>query len=136
MDIGLKAGGLAKGLMAGTISKQIKGMAGGFIAGTNAADALPKLKKLWDNGIAFSVDLLGEACVSGEEADEYKLKYLDLVENLPGTVSGWKPNERLEADHLGVVPRTNVSVKLSALASRFDPTDPESASGARGSVGV
>jgi RHH-type proline utilization regulon transcriptional repressor/proline dehydrogenase/delta 1-pyrroline-5-carboxylate dehydrogenase len=92
MDLGIKAGGIAKGLMAKTISsKQIKGMAQKFIAGTDAASALPRLKQLWDHDIAFSVDLLGEACVSEAEADEYLEKYLDLVNNLPETVADWKP---------------------------------------------
>ena len=87
MDLGLRAGGVAKGLMAGTISKQITAMARKFIAGTDAASALPGLEKLWDDGIAFSVDLLGEACVSDDEADAYRDKYLDLVKNLPETVA-------------------------------------------------
>lgn len=117
MDLGLKAGGVAKGMMAKTISSQIKNMAGNFIAGTDASDALPMLSKLWKNGIAFSVDLLGEACVSNAEADMYQAKYLDLVENLVGEASTWKENERLERDHLGVVPRVNVSVKATSLLS-------------------
>ena len=127
MDLGLRAGGLAKGLMAGTISKQIKAMAGNFIAGTDAADALPRLRSLWKDGIAFSVDLLGEACVSDDEADAYMRKYLDLVENLVGEASGWPGNDKLERDHLGSIPRVNVSVKLSSLSPRCDPIDPERA---------
>jgi RHH-type proline utilization regulon transcriptional repressor/proline dehydrogenase/delta 1-pyrroline-5-carboxylate dehydrogenase len=127
MDLGLKAGGLAKGLMTKTISSQITGMAGNFIAGTDAADALPTLRKLWNDGIAFSVDLLGEACVSSAEADAYQAKYLDLVENLVGEASGWKPSDRLEKDHLGTVPRVNVSIKVSSLCAQFDPIAPEPA---------
>lgn len=125
MDLGLKAGGLAKGLMTKTISSQITGMAGNFIAGTDAADALPTLRKLWNDGIAFSVDLLGEACVSAAEADHYQRKYLDLVENLVGEASAWKPNDRLEKDHIGTVPRVNVSIKVSSLCGQFDPIAPE-----------
>jgi RHH-type proline utilization regulon transcriptional repressor/proline dehydrogenase/delta 1-pyrroline-5-carboxylate dehydrogenase len=127
MDLGLKAGGVAKGLMTKTISSQIKGMAGNFIAGTDAADALPTLRDLWKDGIAFSVDLLGEACVSNAEADMYKAKYLDLVENLVGEASAWKSNDRLEKDHLGTVPRVNVSIKVSSLCAQFDPIAPETA---------
>lgn len=127
MDLGLKAGGVAKGFMTKTISSQIKGMAENFIAGTDAADALPTLRKLWNDGIAFSVDLLGEACVSSAEADAYQRKYLDLVENLVGEASAWKPNPRLEKDHLGVVPRVNVSIKVSSLCGQFDPIAPEAA---------
>jgi RHH-type proline utilization regulon transcriptional repressor/proline dehydrogenase/delta 1-pyrroline-5-carboxylate dehydrogenase len=129
INAALKAGGLLKGAAAATIGKQIEGMAGKFIAGTDAASALPGLKKLWDDGIAFSVDLLGETCVSDSEADEYAKKYLDLIQNLPAQVAGWPANPRLESDHLGSVPRVNVSVKISALSARTDPIDTEGAIG-------
>ncbi|TVQ33720.1 MAG: aldehyde dehydrogenase family protein [Phycisphaeraceae bacterium] len=125
MDLGLKAGGVAKRMFAGTISSQIKGMAHKFIAGTDAESALPGLKKYWNEGVAFSVDLLGEACVSDAEADMYQRKYMDLVGNLPDTVASWKRDERLERDHLGDVPRVNVSIKISALSARSDPIDTE-----------
>ncbi len=127
MGMGLKAGGMAKGLMTNTISNQIKGMGTKFIAGIDAASALPQLEKLWKNDIAFSVDLLGEACVSDAEADMYRDKYLDLVGNLPETVSSWPKKPVLESDHLGVVPRTNVSVKISSLSAKCNPIDTEGA---------
>jgi RHH-type proline utilization regulon transcriptional repressor/proline dehydrogenase/delta 1-pyrroline-5-carboxylate dehydrogenase len=127
LSVGLKGGSLAKGLMTSTISGQIKSMASKFIAGTDAHSALPGLEKLWKNGVAFSVDLLGEACVSDAEADSYRDKYLDLVANLPASVASWAPNDSLERDHLGVVPRVNVSVKISALSARFNEIDPEGA---------
>lgn len=123
MDFGLKVGGIAKGLAAATISKQIRGMAEKFIAGTDAASALPNLRQLWNDGIAFSVDLLGEACVSDAEADEYQKKYLDLVNNLPAQVASWPASPRLESDHLGPIPRVNVSIKISSLSARCDPID-------------
>ncbi|MBL8756971.1 MAG: proline dehydrogenase family protein [Phycisphaerae bacterium] len=127
----LKAGKLAKGLAAGQIGKQITGMAEKFIAGVDAASALPNLRRLWGDptraggtgGIAFSVDLLGEACVSDAEADAYRDKYLDLIGNLPAQVAAWPANPRLESDHLGPIPRTNVSVKISSLSARCDPID-------------
>ena len=123
--LGMKAGGAAKTIFANQTAKQIKGMAARFIAGTDAKSALPTLDKLWRSGVAFSVDLLGEACVSDEEADQYQHKYLDLVSNLPTAVAGWKPNDRLERDHLGVVPRVNVSIKISSLAGKCDSLDTE-----------
>ena len=122
---GLKVGGFAKGLLAKTMSSQITGMAEKFIAGTDAKSALPQLKKLWNRGMAFSVDLLGEACVSDEEAAAYQRKYLDLIENLPREVAGWSANPLLESDHLGPIPRTNVSIKISSLYARTDPIDCE-----------
>ena len=121
MQLGLKAGGAMKGTVAKTMAAQITGMAEKFIAGTDAADAKDKLRRMWDSGMAFSVDLLGEACISDAEADAYQQKYLDLVQNLPKWVNDWPANGRLERDHLGHIPRTNVSIKVSSLAARTDP---------------
>src|SRR5690606_41560277 len=83
------------------------------------------LRRLWKEGIAFSVDLLGEPCLSDVEADTYKARYLDLIENLPKEVAAWEPNERLESDHLGAIPRVNVSIKVSSLSARRDLIDTE-----------
>ncbi|MCZ6834589.1 MAG: proline dehydrogenase family protein [Planctomycetota bacterium] len=121
----LKAGGLLKGAMSKQVARQITGMAEKFIAGTDAATALPQLKKLWSKGIGFSVDLLGEACVSDKEAKVYQQKYFDLINNLPTSVEGWSANPMLESDHLGPIPRTNVSIKISALFANTDPIDTE-----------
>ena len=87
MEFGLKAGRLAKGLMAKTIAGQITAIAHHFIAGTDVASALPTLQRLWHEGVAFSVDLLGEACVSDAEARAYQRRYLDLIETLPAAVA-------------------------------------------------
>jgi len=125
LGLGLKAGGLAKGTMTRTVAGRIEAMAKRFIAGTDAASALPQLRTLWDKGIAFSVDLLGEACVSDAEAVEYQRRYLDLVQNLPESVSSWPDRPVLEQDHLGSVPRANVSIKISSLYARTDPIDLE-----------
>jgi len=123
MGFGLKAGGLAKGALAAAVTGRIKSMAGSFIAGADAAAALPKLKELWDQGIAFSVDLLGEACLSNEEAQNYQKRYLDLIGTLSEDVRRWKANPTLDRDHLGPIPRTNVSIKISSLFARTDAAD-------------
>ncbi len=123
MNIGLKAGGLAKGLATKFFAGRITGMAEKFIAGTDARSALPRLRKLWSHDIAFSVDLLGEACLSDAEADMYRDKYVDLIDNLPDEVAAWPDKPMLESDHLGVVPRTNVSIKISSLSAKVDATD-------------
>ncbi|MDA0803753.1 MAG: proline dehydrogenase family protein [Planctomycetota bacterium] len=125
LDLGMRAGGLFKGLMNWGMEGQITGMAQKFIAGTDAASALPQLAALWKQGMAFSVDLLGEVCVSDEEAASYRAKYLDLVTTLPGAVSTWPAHPLLEKDHLGAIPRTNVSIKISSLYARTDPIDTE-----------
>ncbi|MCH2153927.1 MAG: proline dehydrogenase family protein, partial [Phycisphaerales bacterium] len=123
MGMGLKAGGLLKGTMAKTMSSQITSMAKRFIAGTDATSALPQIQSLWERDIAFSVDLLGEACVSDAEARAYQARYMDLVETLPTQVASWAGKPLLDEDHLGPIPRTNVSIKISSLYARTDPID-------------
>ncbi len=121
LGLGLKAGGLAQGTMTKTVTSQITKMAKRFIAGTDAASALPELENIWKEGVAFSVDLLGEACVSNVEAEEYRQRYLDLLTNLPEKVSSWESTPVLENDHVGQIPRTNISIKISSLFANTDP---------------
>jgi RHH-type proline utilization regulon transcriptional repressor/proline dehydrogenase/delta 1-pyrroline-5-carboxylate dehydrogenase len=122
------AGGWGAGIAANAIRKNVTGMAERFIVGTNAVEALPVLKKLYKDGFAFTVDLLGEATISNEEADAYQKRYLDLIENLVSEVSRWPADPLLERNHLGPIPRTNVSIKISAMEPHIDAVDP------RGSV--
>ena len=123
LDLGMKAGRLAKGLMTNTITERIEAMAKNFIAGADATAALPVLRDLWKQGVAFSIDLLGEACVSAREAEVYQRRYLDLLEVLPAEVHRWPAEPRLENDHLGPLPRTSISIKISALSPRTDAID-------------
>jgi RHH-type proline utilization regulon transcriptional repressor/proline dehydrogenase/delta 1-pyrroline-5-carboxylate dehydrogenase len=125
--LGLKAGGLAKGIMAKTIAGRITAMAGRFIAGPDPAAALPVLERLWERGVAASVDLLGEACLSREEAWAYQHRYLNLLDTLTAAAARWPPRPSLESDHLGRVPRASISIKITSLAARADPIDPQGA---------
>jgi len=121
MDLMTKAGGLAKGVFTNRMTKQITSMAQKFIIGSDAASAVPDLRTMWKHNIAFTVDLLGEACVSQRVADSYQAKYLDLVENLPSRVADFPANTRLETDHIGPIPRVNVSIKITSLYWDVDP---------------
>ena len=125
MNTALKAaaGGLTAGLATKTMKKNVTDMAERFIVGHNANEAMPVLKKLHKNGIAFTVDLLGEATVSEEEAIVYKDRYFDLIDNLAAEASQWKDDPVIDTNHLGSIPRTNVSLKLSAMDSQLDPAD-------------
>ena len=123
MDWGLRAGGLMKGTLAKTISTNIMRMAKTFIAGENLVEALPKLKREWDQGVAFSVDILGEACLSDVEADLYRQRYLELIEGLADEVRWWTTQPILESDHLGPIPQCNVSIKVSSLAADLKIVD-------------
>src|SRR4051812_39123673 len=68
----------------------VSGMARQFIAGKNANDVLKMLRKRNKEGIAFTVDLLGEAVVSEKEATDYAARCLDLLEVLARNTQSWR----------------------------------------------
>lgn len=127
LSAALAAGRLAKGPAAATIAAQITAMAQTFIAGRDLKEAQPRLRRLWDQGQACCLDLLGEACLSEEEADTFAALYRSVIDDLPNHLAAWPANPRLEHDHLGPIPRAQVAIKVSALCPRFDPIAPEAA---------
>ena len=100
-------------------------MAERFIAGSKVEEVLQSVTRLRRQNLAFTLDLLGEAVVSEPEADAYQQAYLDLIEGLAPQVNQWPEVQQLDRDDHGWIPRCNVSIKLSALYSRFKPIDPE-----------
>lgn len=102
----------------------VSGMARQFIAGRNPEDVVKTLRKRRAQGIGFTVDLLGEAVVSEQEAGEYATRCLELLEHLGRETRGW-------TDPLGknteLFPVVNLSVKISALYSQMNPADPADA---------
>src|ERR1700716_2858310 len=102
----------------------VSGMARQFIAGKNPDDVMKTLRKRRREKIGFTVDLLGEAVVSEQEADEYAARCFHLLEGLAEQTRGW-------TDPLGdgaeLFPVVNVSVKISALYSQMNPADPADA---------
>jgi RHH-type proline utilization regulon transcriptional repressor/proline dehydrogenase/delta 1-pyrroline-5-carboxylate dehydrogenase len=123
LKLGLSAGGLLKGTLARTVTSQIESMAARFVAAENLNTGMATLKNLWDHNIAFSVDLLGEACVSSAEASEYQRRYIDLITALVPQVNAWPLRGNLDHDHLGPIPRANVSIKISSLSANIRPAD-------------
>jgi RHH-type proline utilization regulon transcriptional repressor/proline dehydrogenase/delta 1-pyrroline-5-carboxylate dehydrogenase len=103
----------------------VKHMAHRFIVGETPAAALGVFQDLWNRGVASSVDLLGEATVTTPEADRYAARCDDALSVLARAQPGWPPREVLEQDSSGTIPRTNVSVKISALTPLLRPDAPD-----------
>ncbi|HJT30750.1 MAG TPA: L-glutamate gamma-semialdehyde dehydrogenase [Pirellulales bacterium] len=95
-----------------------------FIAGTNTAEVLAAAMRERKLRRAFTLDILGEAVTSEVEAERYLQLYLDLLEGIAPTVNRWPEVPQIDRAGLVELPRVNVSVKLSALDSRFDAIDP------------
>lgn len=119
-NFGVGLGSLAPGLMAGAIRKNVVQMAKMFIAGEDAKEALSVLKKARKQQIGFTADLLGEACLSEAEAQDYIQRYRDLIEWLADSSQSWDHVPLIDSDHLGPIPKVNVSVKLSSLDAAID----------------
>lgn len=107
------------------LRRQFMRMAHTFMAGDSMANAMPVLGKLWRSGRCASVDLLGEATVSEVEADSYRDHCLDALRVYHEQAQRWPNRPLLEQDHHGLLPRANLSIKISALYSQLDPADPD-----------
>jgi RHH-type proline utilization regulon transcriptional repressor/proline dehydrogenase/delta 1-pyrroline-5-carboxylate dehydrogenase len=103
----------------------VRHMAHRFIVGETPAGAVSVLRRLWTGGIASSVDLLGEATVTEAEADAYAERCADALRSLSAATARWPERPDLERDASGNLPRTNVSVKISALTPLLRPDAPE-----------
>ena len=78
-----------------------------FVPGTGTDDALRATRELVDQGLAVSLDHLGEDTLTAEHAAATKDEYLHLLKALADA---------------GLTPAAEVSVKLSALGQVFDET--------------
>ena len=103
----------------------VRHMAHRFIVGESPRAAQGLLRRLWSDGIASSVDLLGEATVTPQEADRYAGRCSDALEELARATARWPERVSLERDTLGSLPRANLSVKVSALTPLLKPDAPD-----------
>jgi proline dehydrogenase len=76
-----------------------------FVAGSDVEDALRASRQLADDGLAISLDHLGEDTVTAEQALGVRDEYLALLSRLQSA---------------GLTPAAEVSVKLSALGQKVD----------------
>ncbi|WP_249010261.1 proline dehydrogenase family protein [Conexibacter sp. DBS9H8] len=100
-------------------------MAGRFIIGESVSAAAPELGALWEQGIAVTVDLLGERTVTPAEAAAYARRCHDTLDALAVAAEAWAPRADAECDGAGALPRVNLSVKVTALTPLVRPHAPE-----------
>jgi RHH-type proline utilization regulon transcriptional repressor/proline dehydrogenase/delta 1-pyrroline-5-carboxylate dehydrogenase len=101
--------------------RNILRMAEQFIVGQTPEEAVDGLHRLWRSGSAATVDLLGEKTIVDREADRYAARVDELVRALASAAAHWAPDDHLERDDLGPIPRVNVSIKPTALAAHYEP---------------
>jgi RHH-type transcriptional regulator, proline utilization regulon repressor / proline dehydrogenase / delta 1-pyrroline-5-carboxylate dehydrogenase len=124
---GLKAATGVSPLFGSGVKAQVSGLARQFMLGNDPMEIAAMLRRLNDRNIAFTVDVLGETVVSETEADQYARRYLELISLLAGETRTWSHPCRSNQSPRGEVPQLNLSIKISALYSQIQPTDPETA---------
>jgi proline dehydrogenase len=103
----------------------VRHMAHRFIVAESPRAARRELRELWSDGIAASLDLLGEATVTEAEADRYAERCLDALRTVADAAAKWPEQPLLERDSAGPIARANLSVKVSALTPLMRPDAPE-----------
>ena len=113
---------MAAKIAAKGVRSNIVQMAKQFITGSTAADALPNLKRIRRDGLAFTLDLLGEATLSWPEAREYQERYLELIKTLVNEQKRWRALGDGKPDlDWGHSPRVNISLKPSTFCPGMHP---------------
>ncbi|HET9074544.1 MAG TPA: proline dehydrogenase family protein [Solirubrobacteraceae bacterium] len=103
----------------------VRQMAGRFILAADVPSAAPVLAELWAEGIAGTVDLLGEKTVTPAEGAAYAQRCHEALEALHAGTAGLAARPQLESDAAGPIPRVNLSVKVTALTPLVRAHAPE-----------
>lgn len=109
---------------AATITKAVETLAYKYIAGENITEVIKTIDRLRKEGMTYTIDLLGEAVITETEAGDYLQCYLELIEQLTQKAQTWKRITGIDLADGKELPQVQVSVKLTAFYSQFDPLDP------------
>jgi RHH-type transcriptional regulator, proline utilization regulon repressor / proline dehydrogenase / delta 1-pyrroline-5-carboxylate dehydrogenase len=110
---------------ASTVSTAVETLAHKYIAGENIKQVIKTIEQLRKDKMAFTVDLLGEAVITEAEAQSYLDRYLELMEQLTDAAKRWSKVDAIDQADGEALPQVQVSVKLTAFYSQFDPLDAE-----------
>ncbi|PLZ97541.1 L-glutamate gamma-semialdehyde dehydrogenase [Fischerella thermalis CCMEE 5268] len=108
-----------------TVATAVETLAHRYIAGENIKQVLKTIERLRKEKMAFTVDLLGEAVITEAEAQSYLERYLDLMQQLAEAANNWATVPLIDQADGEPLPKVQVSVKLTAFYSQFDPLDPQ-----------
>jgi RHH-type proline utilization regulon transcriptional repressor/proline dehydrogenase/delta 1-pyrroline-5-carboxylate dehydrogenase len=100
-------------------------MAGRFITGYDVPSAIRTIERLRSQGMAFTLDVLGESTTSYRRADAYAAVYAELIDRLTRIAADWPTVSQVDNDRSGPAPRVNLSIKLTGLDPHFAAIDPE-----------
>jgi RHH-type proline utilization regulon transcriptional repressor/proline dehydrogenase/delta 1-pyrroline-5-carboxylate dehydrogenase len=112
-------------LASATITKAVETLAYKYISGETIKEVIKAVEKMRKEKMGFTIDLLGEAVITEVEAESYLQSYLDLITQLSEQAQKWQTIPEIDTADGENLPKVQVSVKLTAFYSQFDPIDPE-----------
>ena len=116
LGLGTRIASASPNLVAGVIKTFVKKMANCYFAGENISQTYDTIKKMKEDKISFTLDILGEKTTSELDANRAYQNYQEALDFLSDKF-GLKMRDIYEN------PLINISVKISSLYSRFDPID-------------
>ena len=106
-----------------TVGTAVETLAHKYISGENIKQVIKTVERLRKEKMAFTIDLLGEAVITEAEAQSYLERYLELMQQLVEASKNWSAIPAIDEADGEVIPKVQVSVKLTAFYSQFDPLD-------------
>jgi RHH-type proline utilization regulon transcriptional repressor/proline dehydrogenase/delta 1-pyrroline-5-carboxylate dehydrogenase len=111
-------------LLAFAVRRGVRQIAHRFIAGETLDEVTATVAQLRAQGMAFSIDVLGEATTSERDAEAYAARHVELIGTLARAARTWPALPPVDDGAAGPDPAVNISVKPSALDPHFDPIAP------------
>ncbi len=105
------AGRLGEPMIREALKKGMEVLGKKFVIGTDIHNALDRSKKIGKKGYIFSFDMLGEGARTAKQAEKFFQNYMNGIDEIAKFYS----KEKKE-----LFQRNNISVKLSALHSRYE----------------
>ncbi|MEH1972233.1 MAG: L-glutamate gamma-semialdehyde dehydrogenase [Nostoc sp.] len=106
-----------------TVGTAVETLAHKYISGENIKQVIKTVERLRKEKMAFTIDLLGEAVITEAEAQSYLERYLELMQQLVEASKNWSAIPAIDEADGELIPKVQVSVKLTAFYSQFDPLD-------------
>ncbi|MEH2209585.1 L-glutamate gamma-semialdehyde dehydrogenase [Nostoc sp.] len=106
-----------------TVGTAVETLAHKYISGENIKQVIKTVERLRKEKMAFTIDLLGEAVITEAEAQSYLERYLELMQQLVEASKNWSAIPAIDEADGEAIPKVQVSVKLTAFYSQFDPLD-------------
>lgn len=106
-----------------TVETAVQTLAHKYISGETISQVIKTVERLRKEKMSFTIDLLGEAVITETEAQSYLERYLDLMQQLVAASKNWANIPSIDEAEGQKIPKVQVSVKLTAFYSQFDPLD-------------